>query len=204
MASARNDLDRDVLLEQLARPQNPQMPPGASVLDPAAAPDTPASVPATPAAQTYGLEGFDAGKLASGHDSPKYQVGRVLQQFDPKAGLGQAGLMDKLNALGLGSFSANSDKLSVANGDPRFQGMNTWDSIRDQEGNAGWQFGVDSNLDSAPRGAPGMGAGGGGLASLAPTDMGTYNALQDKLKQILGGDQAFDRDALLRLMQQQG
>lgn len=104
--------------------------------------------------KTFALEGFDQAKLAGGHDSPKYQVGRVLQQFDPKLGLNQPGLMEALNKLGIGQFSSTSDKLSVSGGDPRFNGMNTWDSIRDQEGDAGWQFGVDSNLDS--------GAGGGG------------------------------------------
>lgn len=37
----------------------------------------------------------------------------------------------------------------------------------------------------------------GGITQLAPTDLDTYNALQDKLAQILGGYGVFDRNALL-------
>lgn len=159
-------------------------------------------------AKQYGLEGFDAKKLSDpAHTTPKYQIGRTLQNFDPKGGLQQNGLLDALNKLGIGQFSANSDKLSVAGGDPRFEGMNTWDSIRDQEGNAGWQFGVDSNLDamSAPQGGMPGAAGPssfGGIQSLAPTDTGSYNRLQQMLAEILGGQQAFDQEALFNRLSQ--
>ena len=135
----------------------------------------PVDAQAATGGQKYALEGYDAGKLASGHNSPKYAVGHVLEKYDPKLGLSQPGLLDELNALGIGQFSANSDKLSVANGNADFKGMNTWDSIRDQEGDAGWQFGVDNNLDAAG----GQGGGGGQM----PQQAGGYN-----LDPLLTGD----------------
>jgi hypothetical protein len=116
---------------------------------------------AAPPAQKFALGGWDAGKLADVNNlKPKQQIGRVLEGFDPKLGLGQAGLMDKLNGLGIGQFSSDGgDGMRVANGDPRFEGMNAWDSIQGSKGdNASWQFGVDNNLEAAQ----GPQAGGGG------------------------------------------
>jgi hypothetical protein len=135
------------------------MPTGALPQDIGGGQPSPPPIAAAPA-QKFALGGWDAGKLASGHDSPKYQIGRVLEQFDPKAGLGQAGLMDKLNTLGIGQFSSDGgDGMRVANGDPRFEGMNAWDAIQGSKGgDAGWQFGVDNNLEAAQ----GPQAGGGG------------------------------------------
>ena len=113
----------------------------------------------TPAAQqglgAFGgkLEGFDWNKMNSGHDSPKYQFGRVFSQFDPKGGVTQ-GMLDQLNALGLGTVTGKigGDKLSIGGSvDPRFQGMTEFDVIRDLENGGGWQWG-------------GIGGGGGASA----------------------------------------
>lgn len=104
----------------------------------------------TPAAQqglgAFGgkLEGFDWNKMNSGHNSPKYQFGRVMSQFDPKGGITQ-GMLDQLNQLGLGTVSGKigGDKISIGGSvDPRFQGITEFDIIRDLENGGGWQWGA--------------------------------------------------------------
>jgi hypothetical protein len=109
----------------------------------------------TPAAQgglgAWGnkLEGFDAQKMASGHDSPKYQFGRVFSNFDPKGGLTQ-GMLDQLNGLGLGQVSGTlgGDKIKINNADPRFNGVTEFDFIRDLEQGGGFQWnGLNQNAD---------------------------------------------------------
>lgn len=117
-------------------------------------PNNGASVPA-PAAKTYGLSaGYDQAKLASGHDSPKYQIGRTLQKFDPQQGVTPE-VLAALNALGLGNFSGSGDKVNIANGDPRFNGVTAIDLARDfshADGSTGaseWDFGVDDGSGGA-------------------------------------------------------
>ena len=121
----------------------------------------------TPAAQgglgAFGgkLEGFDMNKMNSGHNSPKYQFGRVMSQFDPKGGITQD-MLNALNALGLGQVSGRigGDKLSIGgNIDPRFQGVTEFDVIRDLENGGGWQWGGLNG--SAQDGGGGMQAVGG-------------------------------------------
>lgn len=139
-------------IQQPARQQNPwsfQGPgfePG-GVAGPQLPPQ--AQAPVTPAAQgglgAFGnkLEGFDFNKMNSGHNSPKYQFGRVMSQFDPKGGITQ-GMLDQLNALGLGQISGKigGDKISIGGQvDPRFEGVTEFDLIRDLENGGGWQWG---------------------------------------------------------------
>lgn len=104
---------------------------------------TPTSPASPPSLGQYALEGFDPTKLSSGHSSPKYQIGRVLSQFDPRQGLTPE-LLNQLNALGIGTFSGQRDKLHVEGGDPRFNGLSNFDVVRDFEGNGGWQFSDDT------------------------------------------------------------
>lgn len=117
------------------------------------------------------LEGFDQGKLGSGHDSPKYQFGRAMSQFDPKGGISQE-LLDALNALGLGNVTGGigGDKISIGNADPRFEGVTEFDIIRDLENGGGWQWGGLNGKAAQPQGAPGMGGNrpglGGGVNTL--------------------------------------
>jgi hypothetical protein len=93
----------------------------------------------------YRLEGFDQGKLDSGHSSPKYLIGRTLSQFDPAAGLTPDALA-ALNKLGIGTFSGKGDKLHVDGGVADFNGMSDFDVARDYTGEGGrvgsgaWQF----------------------------------------------------------------
>ena len=103
------------------------------------------------------LEGFSSDKLNNGRDSPKYQIGRVLSQFDPSQGLTPE-LLNALNALGIGDFTSNGrDKVSVANADPRFQDLTELDLIRGyNQGGLGWQYGVENA--AAPTAGPGVSA----------------------------------------------
>jgi hypothetical protein len=124
---------------------------------PAAA--APLAAPAAPAAaggQTYKMEGFDAGKMADlTHDSPKYQIARAIQGFDPRQGVTPE-VLAKLNTLGIGQFSGSGDKVTIANGDPRFEGVNAIDLVRgfkDPNSDGGWQFGAENT--NAPQQAGG-------------------------------------------------
>lgn len=123
----------------------------------------------TPAAQAglgaWGnkLEGFDFNKMNSGHDSPKYQFGRVMSQFDPKGGITQ-GMLDQLNALGLGTVTGKigGDKISIGgNIDPRFEGVTEFDIIRDLEGGGGWQWGALNDTRGGGGTARKIGGSGG-------------------------------------------
>lgn len=154
---------------------------------------------------TYGLEGFDAQKLQSGHDSPKYQIGRTISQFDPSQGVTDD-VLAALNALGLGTFSGGKDKIRVSgNVDPRFQGVTEFDIVRGLSGqdNPAWQFaGLNGSAAAAPQAlrqpmAAGPLSGAGGVAPLVPTDPAAYQTLERRIQEILGGAQTFDRDALL-------
>lgn len=136
----------------------------------------------TPAAQmglgAFGnkLEGFDWNKMNSGHNSPKYQFGRVFSNFDPQGGITQA-MLDQLNQLGLGTVSGKigGDKIQLSgNIDPRFEGITQFDIKRDLEGDGGWQWGaITGNVGGGSRvprqgGSAIMQALGGGHPAYAP------------------------------------
>lgn len=116
----------------------------------AAAPQAGGTPLATAAPAVGGvLEGWDRGKLDSGHDSPKYQVGRILQKYpSTPAGLQQA--LAEINALGIGTAEiagSKGDKLRFGGDklDPRFNGVTEFDVIRAAgEGGKGWQW-MDAN-----------------------------------------------------------
>jgi hypothetical protein len=148
----------------------------------------------------YGLEGFDQGKLDSGHSSPKYLIGRTLSQFDPSKGLTPEALA-ALNALGIGTFSGQNDKLSVQSDDPRFNGLSQFDVGRDFSGEGGrmgssaWQFAPDG--PGAPSaGGPQMGMPSvGGMPNFAnaggaDSGPGYSNSVIQYLMQQMGLDRA--------------
>jgi hypothetical protein len=97
------------------------------------------------------LEGYDSGKLNSGHASPKYLIGRTLSNFDPRQGVTPE-VLAALNSLGIGQFSGSKDKVQIANGDPRFEGVNAIDLVRgfnDPNSGGGWQFGAEGGPSQA-------------------------------------------------------
>ena len=213
-----DELERNVLLQQLQNGGNTgvvgggRVPPAEAIVDPAA--EAPPAAPAVNYGGTVGqygsaLEGFDAGKLGGGHDTAKYQIGRTLSHFDPRAGITDEALA-ALNGLGIGSFSGAGDKLSVTGGSHGLQGNTALDVVRgfkDPNSGGGWQYGVES--DDVTRKSGGGGGGSLGPAGpssfetiqgLMPTDTDFYKKLQDQLAQAAGGYPSMDREALLRLM----
>lgn len=123
----------------------------AARIENAAAPSVP------PSGGGYRMEGFDATKLGNlEHDTPKYQIARVLQGFDPRDGITDD-VLAALNRLGIGTFVRTSgDKVRVENADPRFQGVTEIDLVRGLKGPGGgqaWQYLVPQQ------------AGGGGAAA---------------------------------------
>lgn len=160
-----------------------------------------AGQPAAQPAPSYAnkLEGFDQGKLASGHDSPKYQFARVAQKYDPKGGITQQ-MIDELNGLGIGTVNAKvgGDKIAFGgNVDPRFEGVTEFDVIRDLENGGGWQWG-GLNGPAAQQVAPPPQMFG--VRSGAPTDSAFFQKLMEQARGQLGAP-AIDQNALLALMQ---
>jgi hypothetical protein len=160
------------------------------------------------------LEGFDGGKLGNKeHNTPKYQIGRVISNFDPKAGVTPE-LLAELNKLGIGTFEkVSGDKVRVTgNVDPRFEGYTTIDLVRGFNGPGGgqaWQYGADNGAGGAGGGAPAMAGGmggGGGLAGAAGAGVSSLlsgdplQRIQQAIGQINGQGQV-NLDALLRQLQ---
>lgn len=160
----------------------------------------PAPAPSGLGAFAGKLEGFDAGKLNSDHNSPKYAFGRAMSQFDPKGGISQE-MLDALNGLGMGSVSGKigGDKISIGQGaDPRFEGVTEFDIIRDLENGGGFQWAGLNGKAAAPQGAPMGMPQQQGARSMVPTDDGFGQSMQQKIMEILGGPQAFEQEELLR------
>ena len=159
---------------------------------------------------SFGHGSLNQDKIAAGHDSPKYQIARVLSHFDPSKGITPEAL-EALNSLGIGTFSGQNDKLFVGGEmDPRFKGVTGSDIVRGFKTGQGTWGGWGSVDPSGPGVQPqaarmpsGMMAPGGmssSMRALAPTDRGTYDQLQQRLMELLGGEQTFDREALIAQM----
>jgi hypothetical protein len=133
---------------------------------PAEAPQAPAPSPYQAKGPAMGLEGFDAGKMQSGHISPKYVFAKHAQGLGVKD---RDELMRRLQADESGYFKnaswggSKGDILQVGGQlDPKFEGVSQFDVIRAMgEGGKGWQWGgIDPN-------------GGGGAA--APAGIGSLH-----------------------------
>jgi hypothetical protein len=164
---------------------------------------TDAAGPVSGDKKLYGLEGFDQGKLDSGHDSPKYRVGRALQGFDPAQGLTPE-VIAALNALGIGTFSGERDKLSVTSDDPRWNGVTKFDVGRDfskgdgSTGSDAWSFQNDMPGQNAPAGGEqpigndmfaGQMPGAMSQSAVDPfAGQSTYQSLLARLREVLGGE----------------
>jgi hypothetical protein len=166
-----NQLNQNVIddVARTVRPmQAPSLAPGApapgSMANPMAAPqEAPAAY--TAKGPAMGLEGFDAGKLAGGHVSPKYVFAKHAQ------GLGvndREELLRRLQADESGyfknaSWGGNKGDILTIGGelDPKFEGISQFDVIRAMgEGGKGWQWGDASGGGGGGRAtAPGVPAG---------------------------------------------
>lgn len=155
-------------------PRNPGYT-GGEFVDPAQVPPTPTPTTTPTTTQTnysqWGTnryEGWDPQKIASGQTSPKYLVGRVLSNFDPRQGITPQ-VLAELNKLGIGTFEGSGQNLRVVNASPEFEGYTDWgDMIHAYQGGAGanaaWQYGINNSRDAAYD-AYGAGGGSGSGAS---------------------------------------
>jgi hypothetical protein len=221
---AEMDRDRELLIEQLRRNASERggVTGGSEVqgsLDQGLAPEAvapPAAAPVATPAPSYAMRGFEADKLAAdpAQQTEKYKMGNIFKKYDPKGGVTPE-MLAELNALGIAEFSGQGDKLTVNNtkNDPRFGRGGTADvvyGIKGQNADTAWQpwfiddggAGASAAGPSRGMGAPMMGGGGGesSFAALAPTDTGFFQRLQQQAGSLLGGPQAFDREALLRML----
>lgn len=104
------------------------------------APPTPYGSQPSMGAFTSQMSGYDQGKFGK-HD-PKYAIGAVESNFDPRQGITQA-MLDQLNSLGIGQFSGQigGDKFHISNGDQAFNGVTDIDAIiGSKTGNGVWGY----------------------------------------------------------------
>jgi hypothetical protein len=104
--------------------------------------EEPATQPSATNYSSWGgssVAGLDANKVQSGHDSPKYQIAKVLSNFDPTKGI-TGEVLNALNELNLGTFTGQDDKLYVGgNVDPRFGDVLSSDVVTGfKTGNGTW------------------------------------------------------------------
>ncbi len=209
--------NQDALLKQLA---GPPMLPGGTAQGFAQGEPTPGALPAPPKPDysgwgQYGVEGLDKAKIDAGHDSPKYQIGRIQSHFDPTKGVTPE-MIDALNGLTyqgqkMGNFrfdpkATSNDWLYVDDGVSKFDGVKGGDIVRNSGPGGAWQgwggsYGLGPDGGSLPEPAQGGGQGGGmglgmaqgGLHSLLSGDpmagiqaaIGKYSEQGDNLKALL-------------------
>jgi len=213
------DYEREALISALSRNGNTGITGGMDPTfdGPPLAPSVDPQPPA-PQRQTYAMQGYEASKLAdAGHNTEKYQIGRVMQYHDPSKGITPELLAD-LNALGIGTFSGSGDRLSVT--DPRNgnrlaagtgdvivnftgEGPKHWTYLDTEAGNGPAQSRPQTSAQPAYNpylAFPETASSFDRIQSLVPTDWDFYNTLQERLGQIVGGPKALDREALLRLL----
>lgn len=119
------------------------------------------------------------------HDSPKYQTLRALSHFDPSKGVTPE-VIAALNSLNLGTFSGSGDKVTLANADPRWDGMTGADLITDFGPGGKNQWGVGGQFpgDATALGASGQ-TGAGAFGYLDPALSGDpMKNIQDALAQV--------------------
>jgi hypothetical protein len=151
--------------------------------------------------ESYGnvLAGYDAGKWANAnHQTPKYAVGRILSQYAPSVENAGKAIAEIQKAYPGATFNGK-DKITIP-------GVGSFDVLTNSGSgqNMGWAWQPLDGISSAPASGPlNSDSGGSSLGrinSLVPTDSDFFNRLQAQLVQILGGPQALDRSALLKLL----
>jgi hypothetical protein len=157
-------------------------------------------------AKTYAVEANQAKLGDPNHQSAMYRMLRTLSGYDPTKGLKQAGLLDSLNALGLGRFeAADDDELRILDPSDEWEGVTEWDVIKGFDtGNGVWagqglngkaaNVGV-SPLAPSPTPTTGAGAGAGsagsgpGMPTIAPEYLAMLEDLFRQSGQEYGGPQ---------------
>jgi hypothetical protein len=178
--------------------------------------EVPAAISASAPAQHFiGAGGsWDMGKFANPeHTTAKYQVGRVLDRFDPSQGVTPE-VIEALNALGLAEYYGSGDKAGYRNvtdagraagiKDDGFAG--DWVKNFTGEGEKRWRYAApgQAERDAGGQGG-GMGMARGGMSPfdpmrqmMLPADDSTYQRLVARLQQMSGG--GLENDALRALL----
>lgn len=199
---------RDVEAAMAAAPPKSATAPAVDPASPAAPSTTPA--PTTPRAKTDTrlLEGDPAKFADPAHiaKSPKYQFLSNVTNYSR----GQENeLLNQLKTQygahwngwewdGRGNFVFKGDPATLH---PDWKGVTRVDAFGSYNAGGPLQARWGANDNGAPAAAAMPSGGGsvdGGSPSLVPTDTNFYNQLQAKLAEILGGPEAFDREALLK------
>ena len=145
------------------------------------------------------LSGWDQAKWADpNHQTPKYVVGRAIAEGgnmqDPAA---RASVIANLQKAYPGTTYDGKDKVTIP-------GVGTFDIFGGAgEGRFTPQFLQEGGGGmSAPYGGGGGMPMAGGARSILPTDQSTFDALVRRLRSAAGGgDNGYDQQALLALMQ---
>lgn len=148
------------------------------------------------------LSGWDATKWGDpAHQTPKYVVGRIMSEGDTTTEEGRAAIYERIKAAYPDAVYNGKDRLSIPSlglTDIDIYGnasggefRPTWQDPRDAGGDAGRPSGY-----YGPNTAKWGNAVG---ASLAPDDWDTFDTLQQRLIEILGGA-PLDRNALMAQM----
>lgn len=216
-------MDRRALLGQM---RGGRMSPGGSETFDETAPSA-EPTPTAPAAPDYTKAGkYLANSPYGGSEklqrpwedkSEKWKYLTVASNFDPSQGLTPE-FIAALNAANIDGmkWGGEGDKLSLLDRGTNTRVKNTgmddviFNYTDGKPGEAQWNAWTDpaeqARREAAKQGG-GMPVAAGaapssfqGIQSLMPTDMGTYDTLQRRLVEILGGQQAFDRNALIDQM----
>ena len=161
------------------------------------------------------LQGVERSKFDRPYDelSEKYKVALVNSHFDPSKGIHQPGYLEALNALGIADYAGEDDRLRVSNGrnGARYGAGGQDDTIVNYTNDGNPEGAMWGNWTSqeeqarrraaqaAPQGAPqGPVTASSSSTSLMPSDPAFQQSLLAKLMAALGGNDALDRDTLLR------
>lgn len=171
--------------------------PGASAIDTATGAST------APAGDFSRLMGYDKGKFDANKDDAKYQMGRVLSQFDPRQGI-TPDVLAALNGLGYGNFSGTGQNLSLSGLTDKGRQANLQGDYNKADfiggysgGNGKWTYAdpVEEAKQAAQGGGGGLGpipAGGGNAWMDAALNGDPLAKIQQIIQQLSGSRPNFD------------
>jgi hypothetical protein len=148
------------------------------------------------------LSGWDATKWGdASHQTPKYVVGRIMSEGDTKTEEGRAAILARIQEAYPDATFSGKDRLTIPS--LGLANIDIYGNASGGEYTPTWQDPRDAGgAGSRPSGYYGPNTaqwGNAVAATLAPDDWGTYEDLQRRLVEILGGA-PLDRNALMAQM----
>jgi len=148
------------------------------------------------------LAGWDATKWGDpAHQTPKYVVGRIMSEGDTKTEEGRAAIYERIKEAYPDAVYNGKDRLSIPS--LGLENIDIYGNASGGEFIPTWQDPRDAGGDTGrPSGyyGPNTAKWGNAVgASLAPDDWDTFENLQQRLIEILGGA-PLDRNALMAQM----